>query len=649
MSHRIVLDVEGNDLLSRVTKIHCLVTKDIDSKEVRRFRAHSPVGSGESIQDAIDYIGGASLVIGHNLLGYDLGAIAKVYPGFAYKGKVFDTLVASCLIWTNLAENDAAAKKAPPALWGLHKLEAWGYRLGILKGTYGKQENAWEKWTPEMEDYCRRDVEITHKLYDLIVSKKYSETALDLEHAFKAIIVEQEQHGFRIDQVAADKLTAQLQASRLQLTEELQKVFPPKIETMKLPAYYFHESDEAVQWPTKGAASKACRELGLPQAGIKPGPARTKPHPFNPGSRDQIAARLIERYGWKPKKLTDGGKPAIDEGVLNAMPWPEAKLLSQYLVVGKTLGQLAEGENAVTRLAVNGRVHGSVWTNGAVTGRCTHSNPNIAQTPAVTMMKGADGKKAPMLGLEGGFGWEFRSIYIADEGQVLVGWDASGLELRCLAHFLARYDGGAFEKILLEGDVHTANQNAAGFYLRDSAKTFIYAFLYGAGDEKIGTVVRQDCINTGKPLPTGNLKVLGANLKARFLKNFPALGRLKEAISVAVKSRGYLYGLDGRLLHVRSDHAALNTLLQSAGALLMKHACVVQHRELQGTHGLVLHRDYAQVANIHDEIQYTCLPQFAEIVGKTGPAALQEAGKFFEFRCRLDGEWKQGPCWAATH
>lgn len=646
MELRLIVDLEADNLLPKVTRIHCIVTKDIDTGEVRRFRHGAKKGS--TIEDGLKYIAKAEIIVGHNLVGYDLEAIKKLYPGFIYRGDIFDTLIVSCLIFTNLKEVDGLQRRIPPQLWGLHKLEAWGHRLGTLKGTYGKQENAWDKWSQEMEDYCELDVQLTHALARLLQQKNYADSAIELEHDFKKIIVQQEIHGIRIDLDGANKLTAQLQAARAVLTEKLRQVFPAKVETMKTPAYYTVPGLMS-DFPTKGAALKACREAQLPAASITAGPLRTKDHLFNPASRDQIADRLKERYDWKPKKFTDTGKAQIDEGILALMKYPEAPLLTQYLVTEKTLGQLAEGKGAVMKLASGDRVHGSVFTNGAVTGRCTHSKPNMAQTPSVTMMKGADGKKAPLLGLDGGFGWEFRSLYLADVDQVLVGWDASGLELRCLAHFLAMFDGGAFGKVLLEGDVHTTNQNAAGLFLRDSAKTFIYAFLYGAGDEKIGSIVRQDAIDAGKPIPKGTLRDLGAGLRARFLKNFPALGRLKKLIDATLAQRPYLIGLDGRMLHVRSKHAALNTLLQSAGAILMKKACVFQHQFLTEEKGYVFHRDFSFVLNIHDEIQATCLKAIAEIVGQSGPASLKKAGEFFDFQCRLDGEYKIGPSWAATH
>lgn len=649
-SPRLVFDIEGNDLWERVTRVHCIVTKDLDTGEVRRFRHH---GKGpEGLEAGIAYLQTARLLVGHNLLGYDLDALRKLYPSFKPKAEVFDTIVVSALIYTNLMELDALQRRIPTDCYGKHSLKAWGHRLKLLKGNFGSDGediSAWAEWSKEMEDYCEQDVHVTARLYEHLSKKNYSPTALALEHDFKRIIVWQERHGFRFDVAGAERLTADLQKTRIGLTEELQKVFPARVETLKTPAYYYAEDGQ--RFTTIKEAVAAGKKRGW----LKPGPPRTRDHPFNPGSRQQIAERLIERYGWKPKKFTEPsknfpqGQVQIDESVLEELPYPEAKLLNKFLLVKKILGQLAEGDNACLKLARNGRIHGRVNTNGAVTGRCTHSTPNVAQTPSVMMVKGPDGKKAPALGLDGGFGYEFRSLYVPDPGHVLVGWDASGLELRCLAHFLFPYDDGAFGKLLLEGDVHTSNQQAAGLYLRESAKTLVYGYLYGAGDGKLGKIVQQDAMDAGKPVPKGSLELLGKRLRGRFESNFAALARLKADIKSVLSERDYLIGLDGRRLHVRSDHAALNTLLQSAGALLMKKACVIQHDTLQRVHGLVPLKDFAQVASIHDELQFTTVERYAKLVGESGPEALKLAGEFFKFNCRLDGEYKTGANWALTH
>jgi DNA polymerase I-like protein with 3'-5' exonuclease and polymerase domains len=283
-------------------------------------------------------------------------------------------------------------------------------------------------------------------------------------------------------------------------------------------------------------------------------------------------------------------------------------------MIQKRLGQLAEGKEAWVKLEKNGRIHGRVNTNGAVTGRCTHSNPNMAQVPAV---------RAP-------YGKECRELFTVAKGYKMVGADASGLELRCLAHFMGKWDEGAYAKELLEGDIHTANQKAAGLETRDQAKTFIYAFLYGAGDAKIGTVV-------------GKGQEEGAKLRANFLKKTPALKYLKDAVEKAAK-RGYLLGLDGRKLWIRSEHAALNTLLQSAGALVMKKACCILDKMIKES-GF----DAKFALNVHDEWQIEVKEEVAELVGNLAVQAIRDAGDFFNFRCPLDGEFRVGNNWAETH
>ena len=208
-------------------------------------------------------------------------------------------------------------------------------------------------------------------------------------------------------------------------------------------------------------------------------------------------------------------------------------MLSEYLLLNKRIGQLATGKQAWLKMEKKGRLHGRVNHMGAVTSRCTHANPNMAQVPSV----GA------------AFGVECRSLFHSPQGYSLLGADASGLELRCLAHYMAAYDGGSYASVVLEGDVHTTNQEAAGLPTRNNAKTFIYGFLYGAGDEKIGKII-------------GKGSTEGRRIKNKFLKKLPALKNLKDAVSLAAKERGWIKGLDGRIIPIRHSHAALNTLLQ---------------------------------------------------------------------------------------
>ena len=258
---------------------------------------------------------------------------------------------------------------------------------------------------------------------------------------------------------------------------------------------------------------------------------------------------------------------------------------------------------------------------GAITSRASHAYPNIAQVPKV-------GKSI--------YGEACRSLFRVPEGWVMLGSDMSGLELRCLSHYMAHWDGGEYGKLVCEGDVHTANQQAAGLPTRDNAKTFIYAFLYGAGDAKIGSIVKGTAAR-------------GKKLKEEFLANLPALGKLKQHVTGAAK-RGHLKGLDGRLVHVRSDHAALNTLLQSAGAILCKQWITLIEDELQADgleHGWK--GDYVFLCWVHDEVQIAVRPGMEKAVGDLCIKMAAQAGIDFDFKCPLTAEYKVGRNWAETH
>lgn len=551
----LLFDIETDGLLDETSTIHCLCAKDFLTGESFSF------GPGE-IEDGLTLLSAAPLLVAHNGLCFDAPAIRKLYPRVTFP-PLFDTLTASRLIWPNLKDLDFTAlrKKScrfPPKLTGSHSLDAWGQRLGVMKGDYGKTtENAWDRWSEAMQRYCEQDVAVLEALYRHILNQRYSPEALALEHEFQTVIFHQERAGVWFDERAAQSLYAELAAKRNDAATALQEVFPPKrIEEIFIP-----KANNRARGYVKGVPFTKVRY-----------------EPFNPASRQQIAGRLMEKHGWKPSEFTDTGQPKVDEDVLASLPFPECKPLVDYLELLKIIGMLAEGKNGWLKLVgPDGRIHGKVITNGAVTGRCTHNSPNLAQIPA-----------------RGQYGKHCRALFAAPPGQVMVGADASGLELRMLAHYLAAYDGGAYAKVLLEGDIHTANQHAAGLETRDNAKTFIYAFLYGAGDEKLGSIVA--------PLASSAVQTKrGRALKARFFRSLPAIKRLiddVQGVLTGPNKRPYLIGIDGRHLPIRSFHSALNTLLQSAGAVLMKLATVIFHKEAQ-RRGFKLGEDYVQVLHVH--------------------------------------------------
>ena len=628
--NELIFDIESDGLLDATQNIHCIVIHDTKTNEVTRYNDQ---GETNTILDGVERLVNAPkdeyVLIGHNVLGFDIPVIQKLYNQYP-QALIRDTLICTRLIWSDLRERDFSfARKSPwfpKNLIGSHSLKAWGYRVGLRKGDF-KDGGDFSKWSQEMEDYCVKDVEVTKKLWENIKLKEYSEMSIELEHKFFQAIFLQEIYGFNFDKKKAESLYVEMAKRRIQLQDDLQKIFSPTIEKMKSKSYVFLDkifatkaeaSNEAKRWAKEN--SKTQKEgLSL----IKDGKPKEKTIPFNPGSREEIAERFTKKYGWKPQEYTPDGKPKMEESVLQnlaSLGYTEAKPLLEYLLLQKRIGQLAEGNEAWLKMVKpSGRIHGRVNTNGAITGRCTHSKPNIAQVPRVGSQ----------------YGKESRELFIAGEGKKLVGADASGLELRCLAHYLARYDGGAYAKDILQGDIHSVNQVSAGLPTRDSAKTFIYAFLYGAGDEKIGNII-------------GKGQEEGRRIKREFLEKTPALKRLKETIDYTLKVKGYLSGLDGRKLPIRSTHSALNTLLQSAGALIMKMSTIILLEKLQKL-DFVFGRDYALVAHIHDEMQIECREDIAEDIGKTSVLSIEEAGPIFNFKCPLTGEFRVGNNWAETH
>jgi len=364
---------------------------------------------------------------------------------------------------------------------------------------------------------------------------------------------------------------------------------------------------------------------------------------FNPGSRDHIANRLAAQFDWQPVEFTPNGKAKVDEDTLASLTYPEAKLLIKYFKTDKMLGQVSEGKTSQLKMVrKDGRIHGRVTTNGAVTGRMTHSSPNVAQT---------DKDK------------RVRSLYIVPPGKKLVGVDAAGLELRCLAHFLARYDGGAYIDVILKGskkdgsDMHTRTKKSIGMRSRDHAKTFFYAWAYGAGDLLLGTHMyedwpedKQDRFNSRFAGETRKKKLvmIGQCARATMIAGIPGLEILIKKVKARAKNPGYIKGLDGRRIICRSLHAALNTLLQSAGAIVMKKSLVILDDSLISA-GLVPGTDYEFVGNIHDEFQIEVSDEHAETIGKYATEAISTAGKFFEFRCPLAGSYAVGSDWSETH
>ena len=579
----LVFDIETDDL--NATKIWCISVCDSKTEELNSYY-------GDTLQQGIKKLEDADKLIGHNIIGFDIPVIRKLTGVDLSNKKLVDTLVLSRLF--------------NPVREGNHGLESWGFRLNFPKGDFTDYAN----FSQEMIKYCENDVLLNKRVYDALSKEKhgFSRDCIDLEQSIAGILNKQREKGFLLDVKFTTLLLATLKDKLDSTVAEVHKEFKPEEHTLIL-------------YPVKTGAGKLSK-MAVDANGTKyrlnsdeydalneqDQIARISRTEFNLGSRKQIG-EYLKKFGWEPTKFTPTGQPIVDESTLKRIDnIPQAKFIANYLMYQKRIAQI---KSWLDKADDQDRVHGFVNPNGTITGRMTHRGPNLAQVP---------NSNAP-------YGTDCRACWTVPKGYNLVGIDASGLELRMLAHYMNDED---FTNEILHGDIHTANQNLAGLESRSQAKTFIYAFIYGAGNEKLGTVVgggRQD----------------GQRLKQRFLTNLPSLRSLKDRVTRAA-AKGFIKGLDGRKIYIRSAHSALNALLQGGGSIVMKKAL-----ELLNQYIIEHKLDAHFVANIHDEWQIEVAEKDADAVGKLGVKAIQEAGLTFDMKCPLDGEYHIGDNWSETH
>ena len=582
---RIIFDLESNGLLEALDTIHCIAYVDLDTKD-------KEIQVSTNIESVLELLEDANEIIGHNIVRFDIPAIQKVYPKFNPKGKVTDTLVLSQLIKANLYNDDFSNVALPPEflkrMYGSHSLKAWGMRMSNLKDDYS---GGWEKCNEEMLKYCKQDVGVTQDLYDLLMAEDFSEESIELEHSLNEICYRIGNNGWYFDVEAASNLYAKLAQRRVTLESELATLFPNWI----------------VETPFTPKVNN--KNLGYVKGELF---IKKKEIQFNPNSRKHIYKCLKDKYGWKPKKWTPSGEAKIDESVLITLPYPEAKKLAEMFLLTKRISQLAEGNQAWLKLCgKDNYLKHTLISNGAVSGRCCHRSPNLSAIPSVRAK----------------YGKECRSLFTAPEGYSIVGADLDALELRCLAHWLD--DGNEYYRQILGGDIHTFNQKSAGLETRDQAKTFIYSLIFGGGDLLIGKIVG------------GNSRD-GKKLKADFDRAVPAFKSLKRELARAYKAKGYIKGLDGRKLYVRSEHKLLSQLLQSTGAIISKKwvqkvdQCITKEN-----------LDARICGFIHDEIQIRTLNKEAEYVGNISRRMAEEAGNYWKMQITAGSTI--GSSWADTH
>ncbi|UTC29911.1 DNA polymerase [Bajunvirus bajun] len=743
---RLLWDIETNGLLLKLTRVHIIVIKDIDTRQVWRFRRND---REDTIRDGIDMLNEAELIVGHNIVGFDMPALWKVYGSyFDPRGVVRDTMVMARMLFADIKENDFKMWKRGQLYGGYigsHELGAWGERLGFPKGDYSdvKIEEAksrgltdkeeimtyvWATWNQEMDDYAENDVTVTEALWTKIEQKPWSETATKLEHLVHDMMERVQVNGFPFDRDQARVLETSLRTSLDALSEAAIEHFgswwvPMKWKKVNDSTTYTNpetgkeEKDQPGFRPRAEFGENGSREfwgeVTVPPKNIRykdnkvSGGDRTagcaytaiKKIEFNPNSRPQIIDRLKKVYGWEPQEFTEAGSPSVNDEVLrdlaqvreegsNRLVIPICEDLAEIFYFKKRLGQLVDGKNGwlvkCEEWNGDGKIHGRIVVGGTVTNRASHSNPNIAQVPRVvfkspaqfnedgTPLLGPNGeqifgkpvrdpetgefilddegkvktKKVLMKGREGDHGWDCRNLFYVPEGWVLMGADQAGIELRCLAHFMAEFDGGAYGEIVLNGDIHAVHQQAMELESRDLAKTFIYAMIYGAQDYKLGCTV-----DPSVSLYPQKAKALGAEMRRRIMTRIPALQQVIKAVQRMAK-HGYVLGLDGRELYVRAKHSALNTLLQGAGATIAKAWCVL-FEQLCEEDGLKSgwDGDFAVLAWVHDEMQVAVRddPRVRMICSKNMEEAARLAGERFDFRLPVDVTVKFGQRWSDTH
>lgn len=630
----IVFDIETDGLLDTTKRFWCGWLYD---SYTDLYTGYTDL---DEFFDALNKYGTSGYnIVGHNICKFDIPALKKLKGErfeFDVRDVCIDTLVLARLIYSNIKDTDVGLMRSgrlPKALYGSHSLKAYGYRMGELKGTYGEHEGAWDKFTNEMYEYNKQDVVVTLKLFQKLMAKGYPLKAIQLEHDIAWVMAKQERNGFVFDKDQATKLYSELAGKRQVLYENL---------VSKGGSWTVYKGDKIYKRDNAKRGIKA----GVPYP-------QYEEVTFNPNSRQHIAKVLMDR-GWEPTEMTPTGAPKVDEETLKTAKGIDlTEGILEYLLINKRIAQLAEGDNAWLKLMKDDpdgytRIHGSVNPNGAVTGRATHAYPNVAQVPA---------GRSP-------YGEECRSLFRVPTGWYEAGIDASGLELRCFAHFLYPYDHGEYVNEILNGDIHTHNQKMAGLPTRDQAKTMIYCMMYGGGDGKLGEVIN----GTAKD---------GKALKERFFNAVPAYKELCSDIErtlitasewvggvnkVTWRKRVHpdnsnlsithsILGLDRRVVYVRSPHSALNTLLQSAGALICKKwVCLVEENMRKAGYKHGWDGDFAMMAWVHDETQIACRTrEIAEDCVRIAQESMRQTQEFFKFNCQLDTEGKIGANWFDCH
>ena len=614
---RLVFDIEANGLYWEATKIWCIVAKDIDTGEVYQWTTETDTKLGP-----MQWLTDAQELVGHNIINYDLPLLKKLWNWEPNE----DTKITDTLVMSRLLNPDRQRPNGCSGAYGPHSLAAWGVRVG--KGKPVHEE--WDKYSEEMLVRCIADVDINTLVYKFLLHEMGGEhskwqESLRLEHDIAKIITQQEHNGVYFDTEKAKEYVVSLESRMDTIDEEA---------VPKLP-YRVTQRGATVTQPftSKGEYTKKYRE----DISYCSGPfCRINIIPFDLGSIKQVKDYLLDN-GWNPSewnysKVTGERSSPKLTGEFAGIQGDLPKQVQLRITLRHRKSQI---EGWIKNVRNDHRLPAGANPCGTNTGRMRH-------TCVVNVPKANSDKETGKLIWDEAkqkdfFGTQMRSLFTSgtDNNHVMVGHDASGLELRMLAHFMK--DETYIEEIL-NGDIHTHNQNAAGLPTRDSAKSFIYALNYGAGDSKLGSLV-------------GGGSSDGKRLRGKFMANLPALRKLLRNVKRA-SGKGYLRGLDGRKVWMRTDdtgkvmtHKALNTLLQHSGSIVMKKSSIILWNELLPKHNIRAEK----IIDMHDESQAVVHEDDAELYAQLAVESIRLAGEHFNMRIPLDGDYKVGKNWGECH
>lgn len=622
----LLYDLETNNYLHLMDRLHCIAILDRSTREIDSYAQDATGETPEGylpLSEGLARLAAADVRYAHNAIRFDERVLRVLYPDYDWDAATaLDTQVLAQARFIHLKAKDekmAKAGKFPSGMVGRHSIEAWGHRLGVRKGDY---KGGFDAWNTDMSDYCEQDVRAMDALLDVIAKAGVTGETVELEHAVARYLDDQQINGWPFDVRGAQQLEATLRGELSEIELRLVERFGWWYEANGEPRV--PKQDRTM---TKNRLAPVSFKEGCPYV-------RLKKVEFNPNSRQNIEHVFRTEYGWEPKEFTPTGQAKIDEQTLKGVDAPEAEDLIHGLTISKRLGQLADGRRAWLKTVEDEpnpetglrHIH-HVCVPGPVTHRMRHMSPNLGQVPAGYSE----------------YGPECRSLFIVPPGWKMVGSDVSGLELRILGHHMFEFDSGEYAYEAIEGDVHSKNAEALGLD-RPTAKTWIYAYLYGAGNKKLGSIALPNEADPKK------LKARGKRDRGRFERSTPALGDLVERCKAEFRHYGYVKLLDGRPAYPRGEHSALNTKIQGDGAIVCKRWMVdaadllAQEIGPQGWSG-----SWAGLGFIHDELQMAAFEEIADDVGQMVVSCIPPVGERYGIKIPLVGEYKVGDNWSETH